>query len=77
MHRADFDRGFLAHLARDRVFEALARLDKAGQRRIHARHKVLVASEQRAVAIGDQHDDGRIGAREMHVAQPETVQRRT
>src|SRR5438270_3622038 len=44
VHRADLDRGLLAHLARDRVFEALARLDKTGEGRIHAGHEVLVAA---------------------------------
>src|SRR5690349_2323585 len=65
MHRADFDRGFLAYLARDRVFETFPRFDKTGQCRIHTRQKVLVAPEQRAVAVGDQHDHRRVGARKM------------
>ncbi len=65
MHRSDVDRGFLAHLARDGVFQAFARFDKTGQRRIHAGQEVLVAPEQRAVAVGDQHDHRRVGPREM------------
>src|SRR5204862_168164 len=50
-----------------RVFEALAGFDKTGEGRIHPRHReVLVAAQQGAVAIGHQHDDRRVGAREMH-----------
>src|SRR6266545_8321786 len=39
VHRADRDRGLLEHLARDGVFQALARLDKTGEGRIHAGHE--------------------------------------
>src|SRR5215470_12868943 len=48
---ADLDPGLFAHLARDRIFEALAGLDKA---------------RERPIAVADEHDDGRVGAREMH-----------
>ena len=63
---ADLDAALLAHLARDRIFEALARLDKAGQGRIHAGREMPRAAHQRLVAMGHQHDDRRVGAREMH-----------
>ena len=67
MHGRDLDRGLLAHLARHRVFEALARLDEAGQGRIHAgQREILVAAEQHPVAIDHQHDHRRVGAREVH-----------
>ena len=59
------DVGFLEHLARDRLFQALARFDESGQRRVHARRKARLAPQQATVAVMHQHDHGRIGAREM------------
>ena len=62
----DLNPGLLADFARDRVLEALARLDKAGEGRIHAGREVPRAPHQRAVAVGHQHDHGGVGARKMH-----------
>ena len=53
------------HLARHRLLEALARLDEAGQRRMHARRPDALAAQETALAVMDQHDHRRIGAREM------------
>ena len=55
----------LVDLARHGILEALARLDEARQRRMHAARKMLAAAQQALVAVMDQHDDRRIGAREM------------
>src|SRR6185436_11506044 len=63
-HRARLDAGFLEHLAAHGVLEALTRLDEAGDRRIAPGGPGRLAPEQRAVAVGHEHDDRRIDARE-------------
>ena len=55
------DAGFLQHLTRHRLFQALARFDEAGQRRIHPRWEARLAPQQAAIAVMHQHDHGRIG----------------
>ena len=61
--RPDAHAALLAHLADDRLLEALARLDEAGQRGVAARRPARRAAEQQPVAVGDEHDHDRIGAR--------------
>jgi hypothetical protein len=65
---ANGDAGLLQHLARDRVLQPLARLDEPGQRAVTARRPRRLAAHQAAVAVGDEHDHHRIGARMMLVA---------
>ena len=55
----------LADLAPHRLLDRLAGLDEAGEARIHALRKARLAAEQAALAVERQHDDDRIGAREM------------
>ena len=76
VHRADLDAGLFEHFARDRVFEALAWFDKAGEGRIHAGDEILVASHQCALAIGHQHDDGGSVRGKCIASQAGSVQRR-
>ena len=64
-HLADADSRLLVHLAGHRLLQAFARFDEPGQRRIHARRPDLLPAKKRPVAVMDQHDHGRIGAREM------------
>jgi len=58
----------LHNLTSDRIFQALARLDKASNRRVPARRPTRLAPEQRTLAIGDEHNDRRIETREEFVA---------
>ena len=53
------------HLADDRFLQAFARLDEAGEGRVHAAGPALLAPEQAAFAAGDEHDHRRIGARKV------------
>ena len=62
---AEPDAGFLQRLAPHRVLDRLARLDEAGERRIHAGHEMRAAAEQAALARHRQHDRHRVGARKM------------
>src|SRR3954462_2782947 len=64
-HVRDFDRGLFLHLAADPLFEALARLDEARERRMEPGRPSRLAAEETAVAVVDEHDDGGIGAGEM------------
>src|SRR3569832_1707690 len=64
-HAAADDAGFLDRLAPHRVLDRLARLDEPGKARPHARHEAGRAAEQAVVAVDRQHDDDRVGAREM------------
>src|ERR1700733_3463064 len=57
----------LANLAHDRVLEALTRFDKTGDRRVATRWPGGLTAEQRTFPVGDQHDDGRVDARECLV----------
>src|SRR5918999_97033 len=50
--RADLDAALLGDLARDRLLEALARLDEAGERRVAPLRPAGRAAEQHAVAVG-------------------------
>jgi hypothetical protein len=61
----DHDPGLLLDLAGDRVLQAFARLDEAGQGRMHAGRELRLPAEQAAVATMHQHDDGGVGAGEM------------
>ena len=57
--------GFFIDLAADRVLQALTRLYEAGDGRIAAFGPVGLPTEQAALAIGDENDDCRIGARKQ------------
>ena len=69
----DADSRFLHDLAGHRLFQAFAGLDETGQGRIHAFDPAVLAAQQAGrapalrVAVGDQHDDRRIGAGKMVV----------
>ena len=63
-HLADLDAGLLQHLAAHGVLDVLAGLDEAGERRVHLVAVAVLVRQQAALAVGDQHDDHRIGARE-------------
>src|SRR3546814_5518867 len=65
VHLADPDTDLLVDLARDRFLQAFAVLDEAGERRVHARPEIVRAPEQAHVPLHHQHDDGRVGTREM------------
>ena len=62
---ADTHAGFLEHLAAHRVFEAFARLDEARERREPPFRPLRPAPEQTTIAVSDDDDDRRVGAREM------------
>src|SRR5262249_33860588 len=64
-HLAPPPRGPLEPLAGDRLFEALPRLDEAGQRAVAPRRPGRLAAEHRAVAVLDEHDHDGVGARVM------------
>ena len=64
-HVGDLDADLLPDLAGDGVLQALARLDEAGQRRVHVLGPLALAAEDDPVAAADQHDHRRVGAREM------------
>ena len=64
----DFDAGLLEHFARHRIFERLARLDESGDGGIASYGPTRLASQERTLAVADQHDDGRIDARELFMA---------
>src|SRR5208282_135719 len=64
-HVRNADAGLLEHLARDRVLQALARLDEAGKGRVHAGRPDALAAQEAALAPAHQHDHRRIGAGEM------------
>jgi len=53
----------LHNLTRDRIFQALAGLDKSGDRRKPAGRPTRLAPKERTLAVGDEHDDRRIEAR--------------
>ena len=59
------DAGLLQRLAAHGVLDRLARLDEAGQRRVHAGREMRAAAEQAAVAAHREHDRHRVGAREV------------
>ena len=59
----DLDARLLEHLARHGLLERLARLDEAGQRAVAAGRPGRLAAEQDAVAVDDEHDHHRVGAR--------------
>ena len=54
---------FLVDLAGDRILQALARFDEAGQRGIASRRPARLPAQQGPIAVAHQHDDGRIDAR--------------
>ena len=60
---ADRDAGLLLHLAPHRLLDRLARLQEAGERRIHAGREARLPAEQAALAVDRQHDHHRIDAR--------------
>src|SRR5690606_34092506 len=55
--------GFLQHFAGDGLLQRFTRFDKAGQHRVTLRRPAALAAQQDARAIGDRHDDCRVGAR--------------
>ena len=73
-HVAHRDAGLLEHLAADGVLDRLARLDEAGQGRVpplrphgwRPSSSALVGLTR--LAVGDDHDDGGVGARELLAA---------
>src|SRR4029079_7314285 len=80
----DRDTGLLADLARDRLLEALPPLDETREAGEPPLGPVRVASEEDAVAVGDERDDDRVGARVVlgaavragaHVARLDAVRR--
>ena len=54
---------FLLDLAPHRLLDRLARLEEAGERRIHARREARLPAEQAALAVDREHDHHRIDAR--------------
>ena len=60
----DDDPGLFENLARDGVFEALTGLHEAGDGRITPGGPARLATEQRALAVRDEHDHRRVDARE-------------
>ena len=68
MDLVDPDAALLLDLAGDGVLQALARLDEAGQGRVHAGRPGRLAAHQAALAVVDQHDHRRVGAREVRRA---------
>src|SRR5580704_17074079 len=64
----DFDAGFLEHLARYGVFERFSRFDEAGDGGVAPDRPAGLASQEGALRVTDQHDDGRIDARELLMA---------
>src|SRR5258706_11858621 len=64
----DFDAGFLEYLARHRVFERFSRLDEAGDGGVAPDRPGGLPSQEGALRIADQHDDGRIDPRELLMA---------
>src|SRR5260370_21019637 len=61
----DEDAGLLIDLAFPRFLQALARLDKAGQGRVHSRRPDALAPQEAAITVMDQHDHRRVGARKI------------
>src|SRR5260221_6046645 len=61
----DEDAGLLIDLACHRFLQALARLDKAGQGRVHSRRPDALAPQEAAITVMDQHDHRRVGARKI------------
>ena len=59
------DARFLEHLAAHGGFQRLARFDESGQQRIHPLGPARRPAQQHRIAMRDQHDDHRIGARKM------------
>jgi len=70
--RAHLDTGLLRDLADHRLLEALPRVDEAGQRGVATLRPVRVSAEEAAVvrrlAVDDDHDHRRVGARELGAA---------
>ena len=62
------DARFFVNLAAHGGLDGLAGFDKACQQGIHPLGPGRAAPQQQAVATGDQHDDDRVGAREMQGA---------
>src|SRR5690349_16972756 len=58
------DASFLQHLAAHRVLDVLARLNKAGQGRVHLVGEAVLVRQQTTLTVRDQHDYDWIGARE-------------
>ena len=63
--RADAHASLLHHLAPYRLFDRLARFQKARQRGVAAGRKGGLAAEQHAIVMLRQHDDDGVDAREM------------
>ena len=63
-HLAAGDARLLLDFAPNRRFDGLARLEKTGQRRIHALREAGLAAEKARVRLDREHDDDRIGTRE-------------
>src|SRR6185312_398558 len=59
------DPGLFVHLAAHRLLDVLAGLHEPGEARPHRRRKARRSAEQALLAAHRQHDDDRIGAREM------------
>src|SRR5215471_6924124 len=57
------DAGFLQHLAAYRVLDVLARLNEAGEGRVHLFGEAVLVRQQTTLTVRDQHDDDWIGAR--------------
>src|SRR5262245_508289 len=64
LHLAHPDVRLLENLTAYGVLDVLARLDEAGQRREHLVAVAMLVCQQAVLAVRDQHDDHRIGARE-------------
>src|SRR5258708_3195799 len=65
LHLAADDAGLLQGLAPRGFFDTFARLDEAREARPHVGDEAAGTPEQAALAVDRQHDDDRVGAREM------------
>src|SRR5579863_6840813 len=64
----DFDARFLEYLARYGIFERFSRFDETGDGGVAADRPGGLASQEGALSVADQHDDGRIDAGELLMA---------
>ncbi len=60
----DLDARLLQHLAPHGMLDVLARLDEAGERRVHLVAVPVFVSEEAAFAVRDEHDHDRVRTRE-------------
>src|SRR5258707_13334260 len=61
----DADAGLLEDLTGHGIFQGLARLDESGDGRVPPDRPAGLTPQERALAVADQHDDGRIDPREL------------